>query len=135
MDERLLRDFNKFSRKHLANALNELLPKSLIPVIIRKSAIACDKPVNQITKEERFRLLSLLTAFPVQISRPRPLKEAIVTAGGVSVKELSPKDMSSKLVKGLFFAGEVIDVDGYTGGYNLQAALSTGYLAGIGAAK
>lgn len=135
LDERLLRDFNKFSRKHLANALNELLPKSLIPVIIRKSGIACDKPVNQITKEERAGLLSLLTAFPVQISRPRPLKEAIVTAGGVSVKELSPKDMSSKLVKGLFFAGEIIDVDGYTGGYNLQAALSTGYLAGIGASK
>jgi len=135
LDQRLLRDFNKFSRKYIANSLDELLPKSLIPVIIRKSGIATDKPVNQITKDERAKLVALLMSFPVHISHPRPLKEAIVTAGGVSIKELSPKDMSSKLVRGLFFAGEIIDVDGYTGGYNLQAALSTGYIAGIGAAK
>lgn len=135
LDARLLRDFTKYSRKQFQNALGDLLPKSLIPVILTCTAIAPTKPVHQINRTERGQLLSLLKAFPVTVTGPRPLTEAIVTAGGVNVREITPKTMASKLVDGLYFAGEVIDVDGYTGGYNLQAAFSTGYVAGMAAAE
>ncbi len=134
LDARLLRDFAKYSRKQFQNALGDLLPKSLIPIIVARSGIAPAKPVHQISREERGRFLELLQQFPVTVTGPRPLAEAIVTAGGVSVREVNPKTMESKLVSGLYFAGEVLDVDGFTGGYNLQAAFSSGYAAGVSAA-
>jgi len=130
LDQRMQRDFTAFQKKQFKNSLGELLPKSLIPVIIRLSGISGDKPVHQVTKEERLQLVNLLQNLEVTITGTRPLKEAIVTAGGVSVKEIDPRSMESKLVGGLFFAGEIVDVDGYTGGFNLQIAFSTGYLAG-----
>ncbi|MDO4732489.1 MAG: NAD(P)/FAD-dependent oxidoreductase [Bacillota bacterium] len=134
LDARLQRDFAALSRKQYQNSLNQLLPGSLIPVFVALSGIPGEKPVNQLSREERQAILSLLKALPLQIKGPRPLAEAIVTAGGVNVKEVNPKSMASRLVKGLYFAGEVLDVDGYTGGYNLQAAWSTGYVAGISVA-
>lgn len=134
LDKRLQRDFTKFSRKQLKNSLHELLPAKLIPVVIDLSFIDPDKFVHQITKEERFRLLNVLQHLTFTISQTRPVTEAIVTAGGVSTKEIDSRTMESKLVKTLFFAGEVIDIDGYTGGFNLQAAFSTGYVAGKHAA-
>lgn len=130
LDQRMQRDFTAFQKKQFKNSLGELLPKSLIPVIIRLSGISGDKPVHQVTREERLQLVNLLQNLEVTITGTRPLKEAIVTAGGVSVKEIDPRSMESKLVGGLFFAGEIVDVDGYTGGFNLQIAFSTGYLAG-----
>lgn len=130
LDKRLQRDFTKFARKQIKNALHELLPSKLIPVIIDLAFLDPDKFVHQITKEERFRLLHVLQHLTFTISRTRPVAEAIVTAGGVSTKEINAKTMESKLISGLFFAGEVIDIDGYTGGFNLQAAFSTGYVAG-----
>jgi len=135
LDARLQRDFAANTRKQYKNSLGELLPKSLIPVIIRLSGIPEDKPVHQITRQERQGLAELLTGLTLTITRPRSIKEAIVTAGGVSVKEINPKTMESKLVPGLYFAGEVLDIHGYTGGFNLQAAFSTGYVAGVNAAK
>lgn len=135
LDLRLQKDFIKFQRRQLKNSLNELLPSSLIPVIINLSGISEDKYVHQITREERQRILSALTGMELTILGPRSLAEAIVTAGGVSLKEINPRTMESKLVKGLYFAGEVLDVDGFTGGYNLQAAFSTGFSAGESAAK
>ncbi len=131
LDERIQRDFASFSNKHFKNSLGELLPRKLIPVIINLSGIDPDKPVNQVTREERKRLSRLLKGLELAIVGSRPLSEAIVTAGGVSTDEINPSTMESKLVKGLFFAGEIIDVDGYTGGYNLTIAFSTGCLAGI----
>lgn len=130
LDKRLQRDFTKFAKKQLKNSLHELLPNKLIPVVIDLSFIDPDKFVHQVTKEERFRLLDVLQHLTFTISRTRPVAEAIVTAGGVSTKEIHARTMESKLVPGLFFAGEVIDIDGYTGGFNLQAAFSTGYVAG-----
>lgn len=130
---RLERDFKRYERKLFKNALNDLLPKKMIPVFIRLCGIDPEKPVNQITREERQKIIDTFAGLSVTITGCRP-REAIVTRGGVSVKEIDPKTMESRLVKGLFFAGEVIDVDGFTGGYNLQAAFSTGYLAGIHAA-
>ncbi len=130
LDERIQRDFLKFSRKQFKNALDDLLPQKLIPVIIELSRIDATKPVNQITKEERISLVKLLKNLTLSINGARPLEEAIVTAGGVSVDEINPSTMESKLIKGLFFAGEVIDLDAYTGGFNLTIAFSTGYLAG-----
>ena len=130
LDKRLQRDFAKFARKQLKNSLHELLPAKIIPVIIDLSFIDPDKFVHQITKEERLRLLAVLQHLSFTISRTRPVAEAIVTAGGVSTKELNSRTMESKLLPGLFFAGEVIDIDGYTGGFNLQAAFSSGYVAG-----
>lgn len=131
LDARLQRDFEKFSRKQFKNSLDELLPQKLIPVMIRLSQIAEDKPVNQITKTERRALVKLLKNFTLEINGSRPINEAIVTAGGVSTDEINPSTMESKLVKGLYFAGEVIDVDAYTGGFNLTIAFSTGYVAGL----
>lgn len=132
--ERVIRDFEKYNRKLFKNSLDDLLPKKLIPVFVSLSGISPEKPVNQMTKEERMKIVNLLSDFKVTIIGCRE-KEAIVTRGGVSVKEINPKTMESKLIKGLFFAGEVIDIDGYTGGFNLQAAFSTGYLAGISAGE
>ncbi|MBC7320319.1 NAD(P)/FAD-dependent oxidoreductase [bacterium] len=130
LDRRIQRDFTKYSRRLFANSLGELLPKSLIPVIVELSGIPRDKYVNQITREERKRLVRLLKNLLITVSKFRPIEEAIVTSGGVNVSEINPSTMESKIVKGLFFAGEVIDVDGYTGGFNLQIAFSTGYVAG-----
>ncbi|KXG76853.1 BaiN/RdsA family NAD(P)/FAD-dependent oxidoreductase [Thermotalea metallivorans] len=131
LHKRVQRDFEKYSRKQLKNALDDLLPSKMIPVIVRLSQIPPEKFVHQITKEERKRLISLLTDLKMHVLQTRPIKEAIITSGGVSVKEIHPSTMESKKVSGLYFAGEVIDVAALTGGYNLQIAFSTGYLAGI----
>lgn len=129
LDARILRDFEEFANREFAHSLTKLAGKSMIPVLVELSGIPPEKRVNAITREERRALLSLFKAFPVHITGTRPVEEAIVTSGGVSVKEINPKTMESKLVKGLYFAGEVIDVDAYTGGFNLQIAWSTAYLA------
>ena len=131
LDERILRDFEEFKNKEFKNSLDKLLPQKLIPVVIEKTKINPYKRVNEITREERIRLVNLLKKFEITISGFRPVEEAIVTAGGISIKEINPKTMESKIVKGLFFAGEIIDVDAYTGGFNLQIAYSTGYTAGL----
>jgi len=131
LDARVQRDFEKYSRKQYKNSLDDLLPQKLIPVITELSGIPEDKPVNQITKAERKALVKLLKNLEIEIAGSRPLAEAIVTAGGVDTDEIDPATMESKLIKGLFFAGEIIDVDGYTGGFNLTIAFSTGYTAGI----
>ena len=130
LDARLLRDFEKYANKEFKNALGELAGRTMIPVLIRLSGIPEDTKVNVITREQRLRLLHLFKAFPVSVSGTRPIDEAIVTAGGVSTKEINPRTMESKLVQGLYFAGEVLDLDAYTGGFNLQIAWSTGYVAG-----
>ncbi len=135
LDKRLLSDFSKKSNKDLINALGELLPSKMIEPFIALSGIDGRKKVNSITKEERRVLLNTLKCFEISIDGLRPIEEAIVTSGGVEVKEITPKTMESKLVEGLYFCGEVIDVDAYTGGYNLQIAFSTGYLAGKSAAE
>ncbi|QZY56888.1 NAD(P)/FAD-dependent oxidoreductase [Crassaminicella profunda] len=131
LDKRMIRDFEKYSKKQFKNALSDLLPSKLIPVIIRLSGIREDKYVNQITKDERKGLVNLLLNLPMTITRTRPVKEAIITSGGIDVKEINPSTMESKKMEGLYFTGEVLDVDALTGGYNLQIAFSTGYLAGI----
>ncbi len=135
LDNRILRDFATETNKDFINSLDKLLPKKLIPVIVSLSTINPRKKVNEITKEERLRLVNLLKNLSLSVKRPRPIAEAIITAGGINTKEISPKTMESRLVKGLYFAGEVIDIDAYTGGYNLQIAFSTGYLAGKSAAE
>ncbi len=135
LDKRIQRDFEKFSRKQIKNSLGELLPAKLINVVIDLAHLDPDKFVHQITKEERGRLQQQITNLTFTITGTRPVSEAIVTAGGIHVKEINPKTMESKIVEGLFFAGEVIDIDGYTGGFNLQAAFSTGYIAGQNAAE
>ena len=131
LDARILRDFEKYANRDFKNALGDLVARSMIPVLIKLSGIPEDKSVNRITREERRTLAELLKAFPVAVSGFRPIDEAIVTAGGVSTKEINPRTMESKLVSGLYFAGEVLDLDAYTGGFNLQIAWSTGYTAGI----
>ncbi|MEW9123110.1 MAG: NAD(P)/FAD-dependent oxidoreductase [Thermotaleaceae bacterium] len=131
LDKRIQRDFEKYSKKQLKNALEDLLPSKLIPIIIKLSEIPEDKHVNQISKEERKKLLETITSLPLTIRGTRPIAEAIITSGGIDVKEINPSTMESKYVSGLFFAGEILDVEGLTGGYNLQIAFSTGYLAGI----
>jgi len=130
LDARVQRDFQKYSNKQFKNALDDLLPQSLIPVMIQLSGINPEGVVHQISREERKRLVSLLQELPVTITDTLPLETAIVTAGGIAVKEINPKTMASKVVAGLYWAGEVVDVDGITGGYNLQAAFSMGYRAG-----
>ena len=129
LDDRLLRDFAKYANKEFKNSLTDLAGHSMIPVLVRLSGIPEDTKVNSITRAQRQALLSLFKAFPVNITGKRPIAEAIVTSGGVCVKEINPKTMASKLVDGLYFAGEVIDVDAYTGGFNLQIAWSTAYAA------
>lgn len=135
LDKRLLNDFEKYKNSDFINALGELLPRKLIPVIIELAGINPHTKVHSITKAQRASLSRLIKAFPVEISGARPISEAIVTTGGVNVKEINPKTMESKKKTGLYFAGEVIDVDAYTGGFNLQVAWSTGRLAGISASK
>lgn len=130
LNERILRDFDEFKNKNFKNSLEKLLPQKLIPVIIEKSAIHENKKVNEIKKEERKNLVKLLKNFELNIQSFRPIEEAIITSGGINVKEINPKTMESKLIKGLYFAGEIIDVDAYTGGFNLQIAYSTGFTAG-----
>ena len=129
LDKRICRDFEEFKNKHLINALDELLPKALIPVIIKLSGIDPHKSVNSITKEERLTLLKNIKELTLSAKAFRPIDEAIITSGGIKVSEINPSTMESKIVSGLYFAGEIIDVDAYTGGFNLQIAYSTGYLA------
>lgn len=131
LDERVLRDFRKENNKQFKNSLNKLLPQKLIQPIIKESSINPNKKVNEITKEERRRLVKLLKEFIIEIKGFRPIEEAIITSGGINIKEINPKTMESKKTKGLYFAGEIIDVDAYTGGFNLQIAYSTGYVAGM----
>ena len=130
LDRRLIRDFEMFSKKHLANSLSMLLPKALIPVIIELAGIDAHKEASRITKTERGELVKIVKALPLTVTGTRPIDEAIITSGGIKVSEINPSTMESKLVKGLYFAGEIIDVDAYTGGFNLQIAFSTGALAG-----
>ena len=131
LDKRIQKDFQKYTNKKFEKALDDLLPKRLIPTIIRLSEIDSNTVVHQISKEQRRNLVKLLKNFNFTVKRYRPIEEAIITSGGVKVNEINSSTMESKLVKGLFFAGEVIDVDAYTGGFNLQIAFSTGYLAGL----
>lgn len=131
LEERILRDFQEIPNKQFKNSLAKLLPQKMIPVMIEKSEIDNHKPVNQITKEERKKLVKILKNFTIKIKGFRPIEEAIITCGGISTKEIHPRTMESKLVKGLYLAGEILDVDSYTGGFNLQIAYSTGYTAGL----
>ncbi len=135
LDARVLRDFSENNNRNFINALNFLLPKKLVPVIVSLSGIPMDTKVNSVTREQRARLVNLLKHFTVTVTDFRPIEEAIITSGGVKTSEIDPKTMQSKLTEGLYFAGEVIDVDAYTGGFNLQIAFSTGHLAGESAAQ
>ena len=130
LNDRILRDFNNVKNKQFKHSLDKLLPKKIIPVIIELSEINENKKVNEVTKEERKKLVQLLKNFIITVKDFRPVEEAIITCGGINTKEIDPKTMESKIVKGLYFAGEIIDVDSYTGGFNLQIAYSTGYTAG-----
>lgn len=131
LDKRLQKDFDLYSKKQLINGMKDLLPSRLIPLIIELAGIGPQKPINQISKEERQQIGYMLQHMPLTVKGLRPVEEAIVTAGGISLKEFNPKTMESKLVKGLYGAGEVLDIDAFTGGYNLQAAFSTGYVAAM----
>ena len=129
LDARILRDLEKYQNREFRNCLNDLAGRAMVPVLVRLSGIPPEERANSVTREQRARLVSLFKAFPVSVSGPRPIAEAIVTSGGVSTKEINPRTMMSKLVPGLYFAGEVLDLDAYTGGYNLQIAWSTAYVA------
>jgi predicted Rossmann fold flavoprotein len=135
LDLRVLRDISEFSNKGMSNALTKLLPKALIPVVLRLADIPFELKANQLRSEKRADLINILKNLPLTFEAFRPIEEAIITSGGVSTKEINPKTMESKLIKGLYFAGEIIDVDAYTGGFNLQIAFSTGRLAGEAAAE
>ena len=130
LDARILRDFQKYANRDFKNALYDLAGHAMIPVLVRLSGIPEDTKVNVITREQRHRLVELFKHFPVSVTGTRPIDEAIITSGGVSLKEVNPRTMGSKLMPGLYFAGEVLDLDAYTGGFNLQIAWSTGYVAG-----
>lgn len=130
LNDRILRDFEEEKNKQFKNSLNKLLPQKMINSVIKKSKIDPQKQVNTITKQERTRLIEVLKGFELEIKKFRPIEEAIITSGEIKIKEINPKTMESKKVKGLYFAGEIIDVDSYTGGFNLQIAYSTGYVAG-----
>ena len=131
LNERILRDFQEVKNKQFKNSLDKLLPQKLIPVVIHRTKINPEKKVNEITKKERERLVQEIKGFEVIIKKFRPIEEAIITSGGIHIKEINPKTMQSKKIDGLYFAGEIIDVDSYTGGFNLQIAYSTGYVAGL----
>ena len=131
LDSRILRDFEQVKNKEFKNSLDKLLPQKLIPVVIERTKINQKKQVNEITKEERAKIVKVLKCFEIVINGVRPIEEAIITSGGINIKEINPKTMESKIVKGLYFAGEIIDVDCFTGGFNLQVAWSTGYVAGL----
>ncbi len=135
LDARILRDFQKFKRKTLKNSLVELLPGKLIPIVADLSYIDEDKKVDDITREERLRISETLRNFTLTVTGTRPIDEAIVTSGGIATKEIDPRTMESKIIKGLFIVGEVADIDGNTGGFNLQAAWATGHLAGLSVIK
>ena len=135
LDRRLLSDFEKYSNHDFCNALQDLLPQKMIPVVVELSGIPPHQKVHEITREQRRGLLALLKAFPIPVAGPRPVTEAIVTSGGVKISEVNPTTMESKIVKGLYFAGELLDVDAYTGGFNLQIAWATGRAAGMAAAN
>ncbi len=130
LDKRLQRDFSENSNKNFRNALDELLPQKMIPIVVALSGIPAETKVNQISKEQRIAFCHLLKYLKMTVTGTRPIEEAIITSGGINIKEINSATMESKLVKGLYFAGEIIDVDAYTGGFNLQIAFSTGYLAG-----
>ena len=130
LNDRILRDFEEFKNKSFKNSLYKLLPQKLIPIIIEYSGIDKEKQVNSITKQERLNLIKLLKGFKVTIKNFRKIEDGIITAGGINIKEVNPKTMESKKIEGLYFAGEVLDVDSYTGGFNLQIAYSTGFVAG-----
>lgn len=131
LDNRIKRDFEKYKNKDLQNGLQDLLPSKMILPVLELARLDGEKKINSVTKEERLELLKVLKGFEIEIKGFRPIEEAIVTAGGISIKEINPKTMESKIVEGLYFAGEIIDVDAYTGGFNLQIAYSTGYTAGM----
>ena len=131
LDNRIKRDFEKYKNKDLQNGLQDLLPSKMILPVLELAKLDGEKKINSVTKEERLELLKTLKGFEIEIKGFRPIEEAIVTAGGISIKEINPKTMESKIVEGLYFAGEIIDVDAYTGGFNLQIAYSTGYTAGM----
>lgn len=135
LDARILRDLEMYQNRAMENALTDLLPRSMIPVVLRRLDIAPDMQANSLTKQKRRALVELLKAFPIAISGKRPVSEAIITSGGVKVSEINPKTMESKLVQGLYFAGEIIDCDAYTGGFNLQIAWATAYAAACAAAE
>lgn len=130
LDARILRDFGEEGKKHLINAMDKLLPKAIIPVIIKRAGVPAHKAAGQLTHGERQKICRAMKSFALTVVKTRPIDEAIITAGGVRCSEINPSTMESKIVGGLYFAGEIIDVDAYTGGYNLQIAFSTGYLAG-----
>ena len=134
LDKRLLRDFEKYANHDFSNSLNDLLPQKLIPVVVERSAIPPHQKVHDLTREQRRGLVQILKHFQVTITGPCPVTDAIVTSGGVKVGEIDPKTMESKIVKGLYFAGELVDADAYTGGFNLQIAWATGRAAGFAAA-
>ena len=127
---RILRDFDELKNKQFKNSLDKLLPKKMINTVIKQAEIFPEKKVNEITKQERANLVQVLKNFELEICSFRPIEEAIITCGGINIKEINPKTMESKIIKNLYFAGEIIDVDAYTGGFNLQIAYSTGYTAG-----
>ena len=135
LDARILRDFAQYQNRTIDHALQDLYPRLLVPVMVELAGIHPTTRANSVTRQQRRRLLELTKAFPVTIRGSRPVEEAIVTAGGISVREVNPKTMESKLVPGLYFAGEILDVDAYTGGFNLQIAWATGRAAGLAAAQ
>lgn len=134
MESRIMRDFDERKNMQLSNALRKLLPEKIILPLLKKAGVSPEKQVNSVTKAERGEILKCIKAFPLAVTAYRPISEAIITDGGISVKEINPKTMESKIVGGLYFAGEIIDVTGFTGGFNLQIAFSTGYVAGVSAA-
>jgi predicted Rossmann fold flavoprotein len=125
LDARILRDFEKFANRDFANSLTDLASRRMIPVLVSLSEIPPETKVNSVTREQRRRLVELFKSLRLDITSPRPIDEAVITSGGVDTREINPKTMESKLIKGLYFAGEIIDVDAYTGGFNLQIAWST----------
>ena len=133
LDQRILRDLEQYQNRSMENALQDLYPRTMIPVMLKRAEIPSETKANSLTKQQRRRLLELTKAFPVEIAGTRPVAEAIITAGGIKTKEVDPKTMESKLISGLYFAGEILDVDAYTGGFNLQIAWSTAYAAGMAA--
>ena len=132
LNDRILRDLEQYQNRTMENALTDLLPRSMIPVVLRRCGISLNLQANSLKKEQRRALVGMLKSFPVEIAGKRPVSEAIITSGGVHTAEIDPRTMESKLIKGLYFAGEIIDCDGYTGGFNLQIAWSTAYAAGMG---
>lgn len=135
LDARLIREFEEQANRDFVNALGALLPRAMVPVMVERTGIPGDTKVHSVTRQQRRRLLELLKCFPIEVTGTRPVEEAIITSGGIKVSEIDPKTMQSKLVQGLFFAGEIIDVDAYTGGFNLQIAWATGHAAGQAAAQ